>query len=94
LGSDGDQDSGNEPMQDGATEEQSNENDWNPESSDNDTLKVLMKSEDWLWNLDNWKMWKAAFREIAERIDDVRIHEVVRSEAIEALEVMEELETL
>ena len=38
-------------------------------------------------------MWKAAFKKTTERVDDVRIHEVVRSDASRALEVMEELET-
>jgi len=89
MGSDGERDAGNELVQHAVAEGQSNENDWNPASTEG-----LMKSEDWLWNLDNWKVWKEAFKEITKRVDDVRVHEVVRSEATKALKVMEELETL
>jgi len=94
LGSDGDQDLGNELVRHALAEAQINENDWNSGSSDDDELRILVKSGDCLWNLDNWKVWKAAFKEITEQVDDVRVHEVVRSEAIKALKAMEESETL
>lgn len=82
-GSDVEQDSRDEPVHDGLKEPQNDE-----------ALEALTRSEDWLWNLDNWKVWKAAFKEITERVNDMRVHEVTRSEAFKALKVMEELETL
>ncbi|KEQ73978.1 hypothetical protein M436DRAFT_45182 [Aureobasidium namibiae CBS 147.97] len=94
VGSDGQQDSGDELVQHALAEAQSNENDGNPGPWDDDELRVLMKSEDWLWNLDNWKVWKAAFKEITERVDDVRIHQVVRTEAFKELKIVENSETL
>ena len=92
LGSDGEQVSGEEPMQDGATTEPSDEDDRGSESLDDKALRSLMESEDWLWNLDNWKAWRAAFKEITERVDDVRVHVIVCSEAAKALKIMEKLE--
>lgn len=91
---DGEQDSGEETMQDGFPGEQSDENGRNFDfSSDEEALEALMQSEDWLWNLDNWKVWKSAFKEITERVDDGRVHEVVCNEASKALKIMEELES-
>lgn len=46
----------------------------------------------WLFNLENWRIWKASFKEITERIHDPRVHELARSEALKALEIMEDLE--
>jgi hypothetical protein len=77
------QDSRDEPVHDGLMEPHSDM-----------ALEDLMRSEDWLWNLDNWKVWKAAFKEITEGVNDVRVHGGIRSEASKALKVMEELETL
>jgi hypothetical protein len=77
------QDSRDEPVHDGLVESQKDE-----------VLEALMRSEDWLWNLDNWKVWKAAFKEVTERVNDVRVHEVARREAFKALKMMEELEIL
>jgi len=45
------------------------------------------------WNLEYWQVWKAAFREAVERVDDERVHEVAREEASRAVEIMEELES-
>lgn len=45
-----------------------------------------------LYNLESWKIWKASFKEITERIHDPRVHELARSEASKALEIMEDLE--
>ncbi|CAD0096711.1 unnamed protein product [Aureobasidium vineae] len=58
----------------------------------NKTLKELAQSEGWLWNLENWKSWKAAFTDIVGRVDDVRVHGIVRRDASKAVKVMEELE--
>ena len=46
----------------------------------------------WLFNLGNWRIWKASFKEITEKIHDPRVHELARSEASKALEIMEDLE--
>ncbi|THV65576.1 hypothetical protein D6D27_10359, partial [Aureobasidium pullulans] len=46
----------------------------------------------WLSNLESWKIWKASFEEIIERDNDSRVHELARSEASKALEIMEDLE--
>jgi hypothetical protein len=94
LGSGGEQDSSDNQVQDGLVAEQSKENDNNAEGAEDEALRDLSKSEGWLWNLGYWKVWKAAFKEITERVDDVRVREVVRSEASKALKVMEESETL
>jgi hypothetical protein len=91
-GPDGEKNSNNNQVQDGLVEERNEEDNclvgWSEEALGN-----LVRSEGWLWTLKNWKIWKAAFEEIAERVDDVRVHEVVRSEASKALKVMEKLET-
>ncbi|KAG9571501.1 hypothetical protein KCU71_g177, partial [Aureobasidium melanogenum] len=55
---------------------------------------AFARLEGWLWNLQNWDAWKAAFTQVTERVGDQRIHEVVRREASEALKSMEEVETI
>jgi hypothetical protein len=89
---DGGQASNNDQGQDGLKGGKNQENNrivgWSEEA-----LEDLVNLEGWLWNLENWKVWKAAFKEITKWVDDVRVHEVVRREASKALKVMEDLET-
>lgn len=47
----------------------------------------LPRSEERLWNLKNWKVWKAAFQRIEERV-----YAVVLREASKALKIMEDIE--
>jgi hypothetical protein len=75
-----------------ALSEQSKENDDIAEGAEVETLRGLRSSEGWLWILENWKVWKAAFRKITERVDGVRVHGAVRSEASKALKGMKELD--
>ncbi|KAK5999367.1 hypothetical protein QM012_005492 [Aureobasidium pullulans] len=50
--------------------------------------------EGWLWNLENWDAWKAAFAKVTEMVEDPRVHEVVRRAASEALKIMDEVEII
>ncbi|KAH0165522.1 nucleotide-diphospho-sugar transferase, partial [Aureobasidium melanogenum] len=61
-------------------------------TAEDEALVNLALSEGWLWNLENWKVWKAAFKQIEERVDDVRVHAIVRREAYKARKIMEEME--
>ncbi|KAG9700553.1 hypothetical protein KCU95_g749, partial [Aureobasidium melanogenum] len=62
--------------------------------TEDDDQAVLVRLEGWLWNLENWEVWKAAFIQVMERVEDQRIHEVVRREVSKALKNMEEVETI
>lgn len=61
--------------------------------ADDEASIGLGQSEGLLWKLENWKVWKAAFQRIEERVDDVRVHAVARREASRALKIMEDIET-
>lgn len=61
--------------------------------AEDEALVNLALSEGWLWNLESWKVWKEAFKQIEERIADVRVHAVARREASKALKIMEDIET-
>ncbi|KEQ64522.1 uncharacterized protein M437DRAFT_82539 [Aureobasidium melanogenum CBS 110374] len=60
--------------------------------ADDEASIGLAQSEGLLWKLENWKVWKLAFQRIEERVNDVRIHAVVRREASKALKIMEDIE--
>lgn len=60
--------------------------------AEDEAIVELALSEGWLWNLENWEVWKAAFKQIEERVDDARVHAVVRGEASKALKIIEDIE--
>lgn len=61
------------------------------DSNERESYEEIQVSK-WLFSLENWGIWKASFKEITERIHDPRVHELARSEASKALEIMEDLE--
>lgn len=61
------------------------------DSNERESFEEIQVSK-WLFNLESWKIWKASFKEIIERDNDPRVHELARSEASKALEIMEDLE--
>ncbi|TIA44383.1 hypothetical protein D6C77_10817 [Aureobasidium pullulans] len=82
---------GVEPKDGDATEKDGDGSGSVTDSNERESFEENQVSK-WLFNLKSWKIWKASFEEIIERIDDPRVHELARSEASKALEIMEDLE--
>jgi len=82
---------GVEPKDGDATEKDGDGSGSVTDSNERESFEENQVSK-WLFNLESWKIWKASFEEIIERINDPRVHELARSEASKALEIMEDLE--
>ena len=82
---------GVEPTDGDATGKDGEESESVTDPKERESFEEIQISK-WLSNLESWKIWKASFEEIIERDNDSRVHELARSEASKALEIMEDLE--
>ncbi|WPH04376.1 Hypothetical protein R9X50_00726700 [Acrodontium crateriforme] len=45
------------------------------------------------WSLESWSRWKQIFQQVADMVDDTRVHETARRDSLRASEIMSEVES-